>query len=238
MVFSQEQQVLIVEHYFATRSYAHVTDEFRLRYLDTAVPNNATITRLINNFQENGSVVDKKRAGRPAILTEAKLFDRLSAQAGISYGNAQQAMKKLHRRTYHVRCVQELKGPDKDKRLVYCTWFRSFVDDHGIAQLEAWFHLSGYVNSQNSRIWSSANPHVLHEKPLHFHKLERVYQNTVTQFIALLDIDERDCWFQHNGATYHTSNATMQFLCKFFGDSLIFARLWPPFYQIFSFGGT
>jgi hypothetical protein len=32
---------------------------------------------------------------------------------------------------------------------------------------EAWFHLSGYINSQNSRIWSAENPHALHENPLH-----------------------------------------------------------------------
>ena len=32
---------------------------------------------------------------------------------------------------------------------------------------EAWFHLSGYVNSQNTRYWSFENPHLIHETPLH-----------------------------------------------------------------------
>ena len=63
-----------------------------------------------------------------------KSLRRLSAQSQISYGSAQRAMKKFHLRAYHVRCVQELKEPDKEKRLVYFRWFRSFVDDHGIAQ--------------------------------------------------------------------------------------------------------
>ncbi|KAJ8877415.1 hypothetical protein PR048_021869 [Dryococelus australis] len=75
MVFSQEQRVFIVEHYFASSSYARVADKFCLRYLGMAVPNNVMITRLINSFRESGLVADKKRSGRPAILTEAKLAD-------------------------------------------------------------------------------------------------------------------------------------------------------------------
>jgi hypothetical protein len=31
---------------------------------------------------------------------------------------------------------------------------------------EAWIHLSGYINSQNSRIWSAENPHTFHENSL------------------------------------------------------------------------
>lgn len=36
---------------------------------------------------------------------------------------------------------------------------------------EAWFHLSGYVNSQNSRLWSSDNPLSVHKTPLHDKKV-------------------------------------------------------------------
>jgi hypothetical protein len=36
---------------------------------------------------------------------------------------------------------------------------------------EAWFHLSGYVNSQNSRIWSAENPHAFYERPLQLLKV-------------------------------------------------------------------
>ncbi|XKL60012.1 hypothetical protein PGB90_001028 [Kerria lacca] len=32
---------------------------------------------------------------------------------------------------------------------------------------EAWFHLSGYINSQNYRVWSNENPHVFKETSLH-----------------------------------------------------------------------
>ncbi|RZC32536.1 hypothetical protein BDFB_015173, partial [Asbolus verrucosus] len=32
---------------------------------------------------------------------------------------------------------------------------------------EAWFHLSGFINSQNYRTWSAHNPHNTIEAPLH-----------------------------------------------------------------------
>lgn len=54
--FSQEQQNLIVEHYFFSRSYAYVVDEFHGKYPGVAVPNNSTIMRLITHFRECKSV--------------------------------------------------------------------------------------------------------------------------------------------------------------------------------------
>jgi len=36
---------------------------------------------------------------------------------------------------------------------------------------EAHFHVSGFVNKQNFRYWSQANPRALHEKPLHSQKV-------------------------------------------------------------------
>jgi hypothetical protein len=32
---------------------------------------------------------------------------------------------------------------------------------------EAWVHLSGYINSQNSTIWSAGNIHTFRERSLH-----------------------------------------------------------------------
>lgn len=271
MSFSQEQRVFLLEQYFTSHSYEFAIDQFRVTYPDVSVPNKSTLTRLIRRFRETGSVADKKRSGRPVVLTDAKLSEvrnamqqspskslrRLSTQSQISLGSAHKAMKKLKFRAYRVRSVQELKDPDKEKRLVYCRWFRSFVDYHGIGELdrvffsdEAWFHLSGYVNSQNTRIWSTENPHVLHENPLHCLKIgvwcavsrrrivgpiffettvnSGVYKDIITQFISLLETDERNCWFQQDSATCHTSIETMSFLHEFFGERIISKGLWPP----------
>jgi hypothetical protein len=86
---------------------------------------------------------------------------------------------------------------------------------------EAWFHLNGYINSQNSQLWSAENPHAVIQSPLHSVEIgvwcaisrKRIvgplffgetinaerYQNLLTQFIALLEENERDCWLQQDG---------------------------------------
>jgi hypothetical protein len=66
---------------------------------------------------------------------------------------------------------------DYDKCMTYCRWFQTFFEENpGILDYtwfsdEAWFHLSGYVNSQNTRLWASENPHALFQEPLHSQKL-------------------------------------------------------------------
>ncbi|GFX12987.1 transposable element Tc3 transposase [Trichonephila clavipes] len=77
---------------------------------------------------------------------------------------------------------------------------------------EAHFWLNGYVNKQNCRIWSEANPQVYVETPLHPEKLIEL-------------------WFQQDGATCHTARATIHLLKDTFGDRLIsrFGPVnWPP----------
>jgi hypothetical protein len=112
--------------------------------------------------------------------------------------------------------MHELKEPDKEKRLQYCRWFAHFIRE-GVDILdevfysdEARFHLSGYVNSQNSRIWSDENPHTFHERPLHSVKVgiwcavsrrkiigpiltAESYQELIVNSISLLEVDEQDC---------------------------------------------
>ncbi|GFW98104.1 neurexin-1 [Trichonephila clavipes] len=77
---------------------------------------------------------------------------------------------------------------------------------------EAHFWLNGYVNKQNCRIWSEANPQVYVETPLHPEKLTEL-------------------WFRQDGATCHTARATIDLLKDTFGDRLIsrFGPVnWPP----------
>jgi len=49
----------------------------------------------------------------------------------------------------------------------------------------------------------------------------------VQQFVALLELDEHDRWFQQDGATSHTVNETVNVLWDVFGDCLISENIWP-----------
>jgi hypothetical protein len=102
---------------------------------------------------------------------------------------------------------------------------------HGLSD-EAWFHLSGYTSSQNTRLWGSENPHALFEEPLHSQKvgvfcalLQRriigpmFFDTTVTsqlyielfrEFVNQSDNQELTFgYYQQDGAISHTSGVSM-----------------------------
>jgi len=54
------------------------------------------------------------------------------------------------------------------------------------------------------------------------------YKELIQQFIALLQVEECNCWFQQDSATAHTAAPTMVILHEFFGENLISKGLWPP----------
>jgi hypothetical protein len=99
----------------------------------------------------------------------------LAQQHHITVGTAQVAVrKKLNLFPYKVTAIQELKQTENEKRIRYCRWFQQFTANNNedildvtIFTDEAWFHLNGYINSQNSRIWSAHNPHCLQQTTLH-----------------------------------------------------------------------
>ncbi|GFX85567.1 uncharacterized protein TNCV_3717381 [Trichonephila clavipes] len=121
---------------------------------------------------------------------------------------------------------------------------------------EVHFWLNDYVNKQNCRIWSEANPQVYVETPLHPEKLTVCcalwaggiigpyffendeghnvtvngdrYRAMITNFFIpeLNNHDVQELWFQQDGAICHTARATIDLLKDTFGDHLI-SRLGP-----------
>ncbi|GFW45343.1 putative transposable element [Trichonephila clavipes] len=101
---------------------------------------------------------------------------------------------------------------------------------------EAHFWLNGYVNKQNCRIWSEANPQVYVETPLHPKKTDCLMRfmgwwNTSSKTMKATTLQSMELWFQQDGATCHTARATIDLLKDTFGDRLIsrFGPVnWPP----------
>jgi hypothetical protein len=108
-------------------------------------------------------------------VTECKsaqvIAEACAQQSGLSY-SCREAATTLQLFPYKVQVTQLLSPVDCEKQHRYCEWLLAEVeDDPGMLGMtsfsyEAWFHLTGYVNSEKSRIWSKEHPHTTHESPL------------------------------------------------------------------------
>ncbi|GFU53620.1 putative DD41D transposase [Trichonephila clavipes] len=172
------------------------------------------------------------------------------------YSTHHQLFKKLSSDLFSV-CGLAIHQNDHQARRRFIEWAQNEIvvvpDFHKriLFSDEAHFWLNGYVNKQNCRIWSEANPQVYVETPLHPEKLtvwcalwaggiigpyffkndeghnvtvngDR-YRAMITNFFIpeLNNHDVQELWFQQDGATCHTARATIDLLKDTFGDRLI-----------------
>ncbi|XP_075149038.1 uncharacterized protein LOC142222673 [Haematobia irritans] len=118
-------------------------------------------------------------AVRDSVAEEPSTSTRRRAQQlHLSRSSLMNIMHKdLHLHAYKVQLSQELKPLDHSKHREWAEWFQEMatVDDQFSKKIifsdEAHFHLSGFVNKQNCRIWANENPRVIVEKPMHPHAL-------------------------------------------------------------------
>jgi hypothetical protein len=117
---------------------------------------------------------------------------------------------------------------------------------------EAWFHLLGYVNSQNSLFWSAAKPNGTKDMPIHDQKVgvccavsrnpiicpiffddtfnsKRYCEVILYPFIGHLNEEVMASGhFQQDGASAHTARVSMTLLRDLFGDRIISKDIRPP----------
>jgi hypothetical protein len=274
MVLAIENRVFLVEHVFRNggKYTEEVIRQYVLKFPDSQVPHRNAVRNLIDKFRATGSVVDAYRSGRPSTsedtmldiqaritMSPNKSLRQLSQQVHLPMSTVHKILKsKLHFRPYRLTDVSQLHERDYQSRLNYCMWFQNFISEQGDEILdltfftdEAWFHLSGYVNSQNNRLWSSENPHELYQVPLHDQKVgvwcaisrmriigpiffnatinaERYRTLILEPFIAhLTEREIKEAWFQQDGATAHTAATSLNYLEGIFANRIISRGIWP-----------
>ncbi|XP_065214284.1 uncharacterized protein LOC135841312 [Planococcus citri] len=163
---------------------------------------------------------------------------------------------------YKILIIQKLQKTDFVRRKSFAEDMLTRIDTGEIPLNsllftdEAHFYLNGDVNKQNMRYWSTENPMIIHEKPLHSAKLTvwmgvakfgivgpYVFDETVNgeRYRKMLNeflIPElkrrhkyRVTWFQQDGATCHSATDTISLLREHFGHRIISLNTeisWPP----------
>lgn len=252
-------------------------DEFReqfpgVAFLDADYFN--MVRNCVQLFEETGSLHRRKGSGRPTKRTVENIENiqacmnerpttslrRVSQEVGLSYGTCRTIVKKdLGLFPYKMQSYHEILPADFNRRVLYCQWFNEHIaNNNDLLDLtffsdEAWFHLSGYVNSQTMRMWSSDNPHIFRETPLHPLKIgiwigvsrrrligpiffeqtvtaQRYREDIFNAFVNQLHDDELgQGFYQQDGATAHTTPATLNYLREFYDDRLISLRCIPEY---------
>ena len=143
MVFSLQQRIVIVEAYLRTGSIKKTQQAFQEKYPEIKAPAKRSVQSLVKKWHETVSVKNVKKQ-RPKLVQTPKVISniqqrilrspqkstrRLSQQVSVSRTTCQRVLKSLSMRANKVTCVHELKLLDKDKRLQYCRWLLSMVEE-------------------------------------------------------------------------------------------------------------
>jgi hypothetical protein len=106
----------------------------------------------VKNLETKGTLLDLHGGGRPEmsensvhdVASPRKTLRVLSQEIALSRSTCQRAAKKAGLHAYWFRVVQELKQQDYDKRMTYCRWFPTFIDEywttHGLATRRGFTH--------------------------------------------------------------------------------------------------
>ncbi|KFM78436.1 hypothetical protein X975_14673, partial [Stegodyphus mimosarum] len=126
--FCTAQRTKIVEFYFENRRSIVLTRRAYMHHYQVRnAPSKSAIIRLIHRFQQQGSVVDLPRVGRPRSMRTPENRSRVeqsieqdaatstrrrSRELGIHRTSLQRLQKDLHMYPYKMQLVQEIKLMD------------------------------------------------------------------------------------------------------------------------------
>lgn len=189
--YSNQEKAEMVEDYFKKGDDATLAARaWSSKHKNERKPSLATFSNLAGKFRRTGSVWDDKDAMKtskikvrtPDIIDQVR--ERISVDSStstrsiardldISQSTAHHIMKKdLGLTPYKLQTFQALGDKDIKKRYDFAANTCQAIDEkkldpHKIVFTdEAHFHLDGYVNKQNYRIWGTEKP-AIRTKPLH-----------------------------------------------------------------------
>lgn len=271
---STDQRIFVVKTYYKQNESPTVTVRVLRGILGrNAAPNESSVRRLISKFETTGSVINIKKTGRRRLVrtdeniaivndsvtvSPTRSIRRRSQQLNLSSTSLQRILSKdLHMHAYKVQLTQEVKPTDHGRRRQFADWIlaRQAGDMNFVNRIifsdEAHFHLNGYVNKQNCRVWGTENPRVFVEKkmyplrttvwcalwaggvigPFFFEDDEGAtvtvngdrYRSMISEWLwpILENMDIDSFWFQQDGATCHSALETVALLHDKFPNRVI-----------------
>ncbi len=140
---------------------------------------------IVDHFEQYNQISDFQKTRRQRVCTPElveEVRERLSTTPTVSSRQLAQSIGVSHSLTYiTMRSIaylykfsvcHKLKPGDGARRTKFCRRILDFASNENVFNKfyfssEAWFHLSGYINSQNCRTCSATNPHQFMELTLY-----------------------------------------------------------------------
>lgn len=231
------------------------------------VPTDKTIRLIMKRFK-TGQIASAKPPGPEKTVVIPENLKRVSEliaenpktsvrrgsqELGISKSSFHNILRKnLKLFPYKLSVVQLLTDVQKERRLLFAEELLEKIQSEEVKVNNIWFsdechfHLNGYVNRQNYRIWGSENPHLTLEKQAHpvrvtvwcaisaqgiigpFFFDETVNADRYLEMLKKCFIPEAkkqkaiDLWhFMQDGARPHRTESIFDFLKSKFGNRII-----------------
>jgi hypothetical protein len=188
-----EQKTWIVEWFLQTNLTVTVQRQFRNQYKCKEAPARNTVKPLVEQFHATGKVAGKKGGGskpRSHMLDTVGTIHAsvasspawkscaTAAENVVSPSTAWRILRTdLRMHLYKIHVLQSLTTVCREKRTRFAEEFGDHLqqNSHTLEHIwfsdEAYFHLTGDVNRQNVRFWSTQHPHQIYESTLHAQKV-------------------------------------------------------------------
>ena len=172
--YSTKERTLIVQWYFESHGSNSETQRCYRRHFNTRdAPSVNAVKGIRSRFQRQGAVCDLPRSGRSRTARNDENREELERSLeenpfvstrrcqhmGISRSSLQRMLHEMNMFPYKIQLVHQFQPQDYEKRLEYAMRLQDLVNgDPGFLQKlimsdETHFHLKGFVNKQNCRIW-------------------------------------------------------------------------------------